>query len=73
MVQWNIQILFIVYRYSWHGSESWGQERAKRIAKNKMCDELPFAFYMSECSCNNNYVTTGNLSDGYVERMHVYT
>jgi len=23
-----------------HGSESWGQERAKQIAKNKMHDEL---------------------------------
>jgi len=31
-----------------HGSESQGQERAKRIAKNKMRDKLLCVFYMSE-------------------------
>jgi len=35
-----------------HGSESQGQERAKRITKNKMHDELLCVFYTSERFCN---------------------
>ena len=31
-----------------HGSESQGQERAKRITKNKTSDKLLCVFYMSE-------------------------
>jgi len=35
-----------------HGSESRGQERAKRITKNKTHDKLLCAFYTSECFRN---------------------
>ena len=34
------------------GSESQGQERAKQIAKNKMCDKLLCVFYTNEHFCN---------------------
>ena len=35
-----------------NGSESRGQERAKRITKNKMRDELLYVFYTSKSFCN---------------------
>ena len=37
-----------ILRTKTHGSELRGQERAKRIAKNKMWDELLCVFYISE-------------------------
>jgi len=46
-----------------HGSESRGQERAKRIVKNKTCDELLCVFYTSERFRNNyDVITTVDIS-----------
>jgi len=47
------QIVFYEYIIiKTHGSESWGQERANRITKNKTRNELLSVFYTSKRFCN---------------------
>jgi len=65
---WIAWYVFIVLRvlyfcFKTHGSESRGQERAKRIAKNKTHDKLMCVFYTSERFRNMTYVIiTVNIS-----------
>ena len=45
-----------------HGSEWRGQERVKRIAKNKTRDELLCVFYTKKPFHNNDIIITVNIS-----------